>query len=170
MLNITILRHAESVYNKDNIFQGQVDCECSENGINSAKELKKKFKEEDYDLCYCSPLKRARTTAEILIKKLPIYYDDRLKEISLGTFENTKITKEKQHILFTQNSIPEGAESHEELDKRVKSFLNMLKVTYKNKEKILVITHGGTIHSIKRILYINDNKQTKNLDIIKIKI
>ena len=170
MLNITLLRHAESVYNKDNIFQGQIDCECSENGINLAKELKKIFKEDDYDFVFCSPLKRARKTAEILIEKLPIYYDDRLKEISLGAFENTKITKEKQKSLITQTSLPDGVETYEELDKRVKSFLDMLKEKYKNNEKILIITHGGTIHSIKRILSMNDNKKTKNLDIIKIEI
>lgn len=170
MLNITLLRHAESIYNKNNIFQGQSDCECSKNGINLTKKLKKKFNEDKYDFVFCSTLKRARQTAETLIEKIPIYYDDRLKEICLGIWENTDITKEKQNALFIQNNLPDGAESHYELDKRVKSFLDMLKEKYKNNEKILVITHGGTIHSIKRVLNINDNKQTKNLDMIKIEI
>ena len=37
----------------------------------------------NFDICYCSPLKRARTTAEIVLqgRNVPILTDDRLVEM-----------------------------------------------------------------------------------------
>lgn len=68
-MKITLIRHAESVYNEKRLLQGQVDCELSKKGLKETKEKSKNFP-SDFDICFCSPLKRTKQTAEILIPYL----------------------------------------------------------------------------------------------------
>ena len=45
------------------------------------------------DLCYTSPLSRARETAQIILgdRQIPVYDDPRIEEISFGRYEGLKI-------------------------------------------------------------------------------
>ena len=51
-----------------------------------AEQAKEKYKDVNFDICYCSPLVRAKQTAEIVLKgrNIPIVYDDRLMEMCLA--------------------------------------------------------------------------------------
>ena len=42
-MKITLIRHAESVYNEKRLLQGQVDCELSKKGLKETKEKSKNF-------------------------------------------------------------------------------------------------------------------------------
>ena len=48
-------------------------------------------------------------------------------------------------------TVPPNGETFEEFDNRILDFLEMLKNDYNN-EKILIVTHGGVIYAIHRIL------------------
>ena len=61
MTKIVFIRHAESEYNRDGIWGGRADCNLTEKGIETAKELGKSLN-NNFDVIYCSPLKRARQT------------------------------------------------------------------------------------------------------------
>ena len=52
----------------------------NEEGIQMAEQAKEKYKDVNFDICYCSPLVRAKQTAEIVLegRNIPIVYDDRL--------------------------------------------------------------------------------------------
>ena len=52
---------------------------------------------------------------------------------------------------MNNKTVPPNGETFEEFDKRVLDFLEMIKRNY-NDEKILVVTHGGVIYAIYRIL------------------
>ena len=44
-MKITLIRHAESVYNEKRLLQGQVDCELSKKGLKDTKEKSRNFPE-----------------------------------------------------------------------------------------------------------------------------
>lgn len=163
-MKLTLIRHAESIYNEKGLLQGQVDCELSKNGLRNTEEKSKNFP-SNFDICFCSPLKRTKQTAEILVPYLNVIYDDRLKERGLGDWENTPNTDEKQFLMHNK-TVPPNGETFEEFDKRIINFLEMIKRNY-NHEKILVVTHGGVIYAIYRILGLKI-KAIENLEMVTI--
>ena len=59
-MKLTLLRHGESVWNKENKFTGWTDVPLSEKGIEEAKNAGKLLKANNYnfDVAYTSVLKR----------------------------------------------------------------------------------------------------------------
>jgi len=72
MHKIVLLRHGESIWNKENRFTGWTDVELSPLGIEEAKNAGEILKKENYsfDLVYTSVLKRAIQTTEIVLVTL----------------------------------------------------------------------------------------------------
>ena len=71
-MKLVLLRHGESVWNKENRFTGWTDVDLSETGISEASQagdalLKNGF---DFDVCYTSYLKRAIHTLNIVLERL----------------------------------------------------------------------------------------------------
>lgn len=163
-MKITLIRHAESIYNEKRLLQGQVDCKLSKKGLKDTEEKSKNFP-SDFDICFCSPLNRTKQTAEILVPYLNVIYDERLMERGLGDWENTPNTDEKQFLMHNK-TIPPNGETFEEFDGRILSFLEMIKNNY-NDKKILVVTHGGVIYAIYRILGLKV-KTIENLEMVTI--
>lgn len=165
---VSIVRHAESIYNEKGLFQGRTDCDLSKKGYNDTIIKSKEFDSNSYDLCFSSPLKRAMQTAQILTPNLHIISDNRLIERSLGVFENTKITKEKLFILNNKNYNIDNIETIDEMEVRVKDFLKYIKDKYHDK-KVLIVTHAGVIYVIQKLLNLGikelDNLEVLNVDI-----
>jgi len=64
MYKLVLLRHGESVWNKENLFTGWTDVDLSEKGKEEAQEAGRVLKEQGYtfDLAFTSVLKRAIRT------------------------------------------------------------------------------------------------------------
>ena len=103
-MKVAIIRHAESEYNHSKLLQGRTDCDLSWHGVEQINKMRKTFN-NNYDVCFTSPLKRAYKTAKLLLPNIEIKVDDRLIERSLGNIENTKITEEKLYMLRNNNNI-----------------------------------------------------------------
>ena len=80
---IWFVRHAQSEYNKKKLFTGWHDPELTQHGIHIAHELKEELYGIKFNQVYSSPLKRALSTAKILIDDQEIIVDDRLNKISI---------------------------------------------------------------------------------------
>lgn len=155
-MTVTFLRHGETDFNKSNLFCGICDCSITEEAKNSASKLKKELPEFDY--YYCSPLKRTQETLKAIFPNSIPIIDDRIIEISLGIWEGlpkTSVNQELRSKFKNGNFSPEGAESNENVEKRVKDFLNNLFATYSSDEKVLIVTHNGILRTISRLLNIN---------------
>ena len=63
-----IIRHGRTDWNDMHKLQGRTDTELNEDGIRMAERAAKEYGEIHFDVCYCSPLKRAKQTAEIVAK------------------------------------------------------------------------------------------------------
>jgi 2,3-bisphosphoglycerate-dependent phosphoglycerate mutase len=89
-----LLRHGESVWNKENRFTGWTDVDLSEKGVGEAKKSGQTLKKEGYtfDIAYTSVLKRAiRTlglaTDEMDLLWVPVIRDWRLNERHYGALQ-----------------------------------------------------------------------------------
>lgn len=126
-MKIFLVRHGESVANKERKHQGREkgwqDTPLSNSGKTQSKKVAERLKNEKFNLIYSSPLKRAKQTAETINKfhNKKIIFDERIKEKN----DNT--------------------ETKEEFISRIKSFY---KEVIKKKGKILVVAHGGAIITI----------------------
>jgi broad specificity phosphatase PhoE len=163
---LTFIRHAKTEYNNKRLFQGQLDINLSESGINETIEKSKSFP-QDFDICFCSPLKRTKQTAEILVPYLSLNFDDRIKERNMGDWQGTVITDERLEQLGN-NAFPPNGEKVSDIDKRVSEFLKMINDNYKDKN-VLVVTHAGVIHSVGRILS-NEVESAEHLELIKVEL
>ncbi|HWQ40077.1 MAG TPA: 2,3-diphosphoglycerate-dependent phosphoglycerate mutase [Burkholderiales bacterium] len=72
MKSIVLLRHGESVWNKENRFTGWTDVDLSERGVEEAREAGRLIRSAgfDFDLAFCSVLKRAIRTLWIVLEEL----------------------------------------------------------------------------------------------------
>ena len=92
-MKLVLVRHGESIWNKENIFKGWVDIGLSENGVEEAKRAGKVLKEKNYkfNICYTSILKRAIDTMDYIFDEMninpKIYKDYRLNERHYGALQ-----------------------------------------------------------------------------------
>lgn len=142
------IRHGQTYWNKNGIMHGQYDIPLNNTGFNQAKKISNELKNEYFDMCICSPLSRARSTAIQILKyhrNTKIVYDDRLKELSKGLLEgkhlnSEKMLKDEDESILTKYKI----ESKKQFFSRVSEFLSEIESKYRNK-KILIVAHSGTI-------------------------
>lgn len=94
MKKLVLLRHGESVWNKENRFTGWTDVDLSEKGIQEAKAAGATLKKEGFvfDLAYTSVLKRAIRTLWLTLDAMdlmwiPVYNSWRLNERHYGALQ-----------------------------------------------------------------------------------
>jgi len=94
MHKVVLLRHGESVWNKENLFTGWTDVDLSQKGNEEAHEAGRIMKAEGYefDLAYTSVLKRAIRTLWIALDDMdlmwiPVVRDWRLNERHYGALQ-----------------------------------------------------------------------------------
>jgi bisphosphoglycerate-dependent phosphoglycerate mutase family 1 len=91
MHKVVLLRHGESVWNKENLFTGWTDVDLSEKGRQEASKTALMLKKQGYnfDIVFTSLLKRAIRTLWILLNEMdlmwiPVQRDWRLNERHYG--------------------------------------------------------------------------------------
>jgi len=94
MYKLVLIRHGESIWNKENRFTGWYDVDLSEKGIAEANEGGELLKKEGYvfDIAFTSVLKRAIRTLWIVLDRMdlmwiPVIRDWRLNERHYGSLQ-----------------------------------------------------------------------------------
>ena len=94
MYTLVLLRHGESIWNRENLFTGWIDVDLSERGIQEASDAGRLLKREGYtfDIAFTSVLKRAIRTLWIVLDEMdlmwiPIQHDWRLNERHYGALQ-----------------------------------------------------------------------------------
>jgi len=94
MKKLVLLRHGESIWNKENRFTGWTDVDLSEKGLQEAKQAGQVLKKEGFtfDLAYTSVLKRAIRTLWLTLDEMdlmwiPVYNSWRLNERHYGALQ-----------------------------------------------------------------------------------
>lgn len=163
---IYVMRHGETAWNHSRRLQGQHGADLNEEGILLAEVTRDGMKDIPFDICYTSPLLRARHTAEIVIgdRNIPIVEEPRIMEIAFGEWEgkscdlkHLEIPREN-YLAFHDDPFgyvpPAGGETIREVVTRCQDFLQELirKESLRDKT-VLVSTHGCASRSILNSLF-----------------
>jgi len=151
-VKLILVRHGETLANRQNINQGQKDTGLTRKGREQAKKIGKRLADENImvDIIYCSDLGRTKETAKEIMHyvQAPIRYVKALRERRMGIFEGTPLGAYTEHIkkhgrdLFHYKS--KGGESIQEAFERVKKFYDEC-IDKHHGKTVLWITHGGAI-------------------------
>lgn len=153
-MEIYIVRHGETVWNKEKRIQGRADIELNEYGRELAIKTGEALKDVHFDIIYSSPLKRAYETACLIRgnRNIDIIKDDRIKEVSFGIFEGKCMdeliengTSFKDFFDHPEIYLPaEEGESLEDLCIRAKNFICEIIEKHKNNsQRIMIVAHGA---------------------------
>jgi 2,3-bisphosphoglycerate-dependent phosphoglycerate mutase len=120
---LVLLRHGESIWNKEGKFTGWTDIDLSDKGIDEARQAAKKLRQEGYsfDIAYTSVLKRAIRTLWIVLDEMdlmwiPVHRSWRLNERHYGALQGlrkadmaAKVGEGQVHIWRRSYDIPPPA-------------------------------------------------------------
>lgn len=145
-----VARHGETEWNKKGIISGRSDINLSAVGYQQAAALAIEVASRPITKIICSPLIRARKTAEIVNEKkqVPMIVDERLIELDYGDYDGTS----DQQIGYLQNRTqfalryPNG-ESLMDVYARIVPLLKELEQDPKN--TYLLVCHNSVIRAIK---------------------
>ena len=154
MLKLYIVRHGRTDWNDKKLMQGRRDIPLNEEGRRQAFELSKTLPSDSYAICFSSPLKRAKETAQIITRNNKQIIDDSLLlERDLGNFEGKKVDHDliKKMWDFSFDAYGEGVESCRDLFDRAKYFLDKLKKEYED-QSILIVSNGAFIKALHYVI------------------
>lgn len=146
MGKIYFVRHGESEWNVTDQICGQTDVPLTEKGHKQAEETGKNIVESGIsaDLILCSPLLRAKQTAQHIAEMtgIPLQVEPRLVEQNFGVWEgasprNSKEFHEAKKEFLTRYG---KGESMFQLAQRIYNLLDELKATDKN---YILVAHNG---------------------------
>lgn len=151
MTNIFVIRHGETDFNKNGKYLGRIDIPLNSVGIAQSKQVAQKVGSLNIQVICCSPLKRAKETADFIKLKnnCEIIIDNHFIERSVGVYEG--LTKDEaknkypnlyaQNITRVFNGAPPGGETINAVIGRV--FVGLDEIKNQNKfSNILIVTHG----------------------------
>jgi broad specificity phosphatase PhoE len=157
MLEIDLVRHGESLFNRMGIVQGHTDSPLTDLGREQANRAGEVLRERGIRAIYTSDLARAWETACIVGEEIgvkPVVMEG-FREIRLGKWEGRPIEeireKDSKNLELwyscpLEARIP-GAESLEEFQKRVLNTLEEIK-RKDGDGRIAIVSHGGVLSVI----------------------
>jgi len=180
-MRLIIVRHGETVENVTGISQGHAHGTLSEKGIEQARKVAQRLKDEKIDQVYSSDLGRARQTTEEILKYhkgIPVEYTAQLRELGKGKLDGKP--RELREELVEKSGIPfyeykfEGGESLIEVRERMVDFFEKLKKKHHN-QTVLVVGHGGSLsclflHLENKGLEHRKEYYTKNTSVTEIEV
>lgn len=140
-MKLYISRHGQTPWNVEDLICGRTDVPLTEVGQEQAKRLAESALDKGIDVILCSPMLRARQTAQAVSDAIgvPIQIDERLIEMDFGTFEGTsRFGEEFQWIRDQMSTRFPGGESGFDVAYRVYSLLYEIKEKYADKTVLLV--------------------------------
>jgi len=154
-MEICIIRHGETDWNKEKRLQGREDIPLNEEGIYQIKNTIEYFKKYKWDMIITSPLSRAKKSAEIIAEGIgltDIIEEENFTERDFG--EASGMTEEEMKKSFPEGKIS-GIENIEELKQRVfNSIKQYIKMHYG--KNMIIVSHGGAINAL--LSYLSNNE------------
>lgn len=152
-MKLYFVRHGESEANTLHIISNREQPHgLTDRGRAQAKALAKNLADIPFDTIFCSPVLRARQTADILSAAFDVPYQvtEALREYDCGVLEDRSDEESwRSHRGFFESwtlhknyyNKPEGGESFLDIQNRFLPFIESLKTS--QQEHILLVGHGG---------------------------
>lgn len=167
-MRIYIVRHGITQWNALKKIQGSVDIPLAEEGIRLAERTGEALKDVPFDICFTSPLVRARKTAELILgerlSSVPIIEDARIQEIDFGVLEGTrfkdengKIISEEMNLFFNEPDKflrPERGENIQDICARTRDFWQeKISDPGLSDKTVLITSHGCAVRALLQNVY-----------------
>jgi len=178
MAKLVLIRHGQSLWNKENRFTGWIDIDLSQKGIKEAKSAAKKIKTFKFDSAYTSVLKRATNTLKIILKSnkwiLPTKKNKALNERMYGDLqgknkdEMRKIYGSEQVRIWRRSydiAPPNGESLKDTCARTLPYFKKYILKDLKSGKNVLISAHGNSLRSIVMYLEKLTKKQVLDLNI-----
>ncbi|MEQ8409667.1 MAG: histidine phosphatase family protein [Gammaproteobacteria bacterium] len=156
-MRIHLFRHGQTNWNAERRIQGQSESQLNELGIQQAKELSARIREQHFDVIYCSSSVRTRETADHAFgdRATPIHYLDTLREIQMGAWEGelyadieARAPDSFRHFWHEPHLFNvDGAETFAELQSRALTALDGFARDHSGQD-VAVVSHGALIKSV----------------------
>ncbi|MEA1922954.1 MAG: 2,3-bisphosphoglycerate-dependent phosphoglycerate mutase [Pseudomonadota bacterium] len=158
---LVLMRHGESLWNRENRFTGSVDVPLTAKGRAGAAKAALKCSGQRFDVAYCSPLSRAKETAELFLEALdsapPLIPEPLLIEKNYGILQG--LNKDRVKAIYGDETYnlwhrsydigPPGGESLYELGLRVQPFVKqVVGEDLRLGKNVLLVAHGNVIRSL----------------------
>ncbi|MFC0352862.1 histidine phosphatase family protein [Chromohalobacter japonicus] len=168
------MRHAQTDYNKKNLWMGLLDLPLNQEGGFQASLAANSLSGTRISRIYTSPLKRAVQTA-LQIQKLqtpppPIEILDGLRERDFGPFEGTKKTPDSRIKLENSTNV----ESKRLLCERTRKTMERIESTMELSapdESVLIVSHSNIFRTIRedlKYLTFPKKQSIRNAEYIKL--
>lgn len=164
-MQIYLVRHGITEWNKEKIIQGHRDIPLAPEGKKQAQKIARFFKDKDLKKAYSSDLSRARETAQIITAPLDIepVCCSQLREFDMGNWVGLtwdEVAEKYPHEMhgWVEDPITNGPGNGENVTQAARRFHRaFLDITNpeKNNFPILIVAHAGVIATL--IAYISDN-------------
>lgn len=153
-MRLVITRHGQTDENLRKIILGQeIDAPLNQDGIEQARKLAERLKDEEIHIAYTSDMERAVQTAEEILRfhsPVKLATASALREWKAGVYSgqlmeegNKEKDRERSGLPFDVFK-PQNGESYVELQERLKPFLRMLLQKHK-KDSVLIVSHAVTV-------------------------
>ena len=154
-MKIILVRHGETIWNRDGRIQGITDVGLSDLGIEQAKKLAFSLQDEKLDAIIASPLERAYETARLIgtYHDLTIEVEKDLRELDVGeleglTFPELRVRHPEflgKWMLDRASVVMPRGESLLEVQERVWPVMQRI---IENTENALIVSHNFVIVAI----------------------
>ena len=148
-MRVFVVRHGESETNKSQKWTGWLDVMLTDKGKQDARKAGAVLEHVQFDRIYASDLRRAMETAEIAIPGCRYETSPLLREIHVGSLENTPIsglTGEQRAQAVQAGYGAFGGETKAEFSARIGRFLKELEG--QALEHAAVFSHGGWLRGM----------------------
>ncbi|HTY81368.1 MAG TPA: histidine phosphatase family protein, partial [Dehalococcoidales bacterium] len=150
MLELILIRHGETEWNKKEIFRGRADVALNAAGLKQADAVAQYLSTGKINIIYSSPLKRALKTGQAIARfqKLNVCKAEAITDFDYGEWQGMTLAdvKEKDPLLYQdwldtpeQLRMP-GGESLEDVSRRVIPFIDDA-ATCCREGKIALVSH-----------------------------
>jgi len=156
------VRHGQTDWNLTRKLQGNSDIPLNDTGIAQAHEAKDRLSQLPITTICCSPLQRARKTADIINEALqcPVIEIDGLRECNFGLHEGTQNYDWLANWLTGDDSTtPPEVEPFSDFLNRGREAINQ---ALGHPGPVLIVAHGGMYIPINKILPENQQRQLLN--------
>lgn len=179
MAKLVIVRHGQSIWNKENRFTGWVDVDLTGQGVQEAERAAELLKGYQFDEAFTSELIRANRTLDIILerigqKDIPVTKDERLNERMYGELQGKnkdemreEYGEEQVHIWRRSYDVaPPGGESLKDTADRVLPYFEKSIVPkLKKGENIIIAAHGNSLRALIMKLENLDPKEITQVEI-----
>jgi broad specificity phosphatase PhoE len=152
MITIIFEAHGTTFDNEAHLSSGWNDIALSPLGEQQSKEMGERYKNDHFDVFFCSDLQRAYKSAEIAFgTTFPIVTDMRLRECNYGDFtQHPSEEVDMQKPQRINEPFPNG-ESYNQTTERMKSFLEDLLKNHDGK-RVMIIGHRATQYGLDKLI------------------